>query len=156
MLLGVDTIYCLKCQTPKPADDYYPSSLRIGQRQCRQCRNEAQRRRWQECKALVDQLKAEASPCRDCGNDWPPLCMEFDHRDPSTKDIALSVIVASGSMPRLLAELDKGEFVCAFCHRIRTDAFRYRVGATGRVTGPHLHFSVYLNTVAVDPELFLT
>ena len=62
-------------------------------------------------------------PCLDCGGDFPPHVMDFDHRDPSTK----SFPIASGKVllkSRALLELEiaKCDVVCANCHRIRTAA----------------------------------
>lgn len=67
----------------------------------------------------VNTLKRE--PCSDCGNRFPPVCMEFDHRDADMKLDSVSSLVGRGaSWDRINLEITKCDLLCANCHRIRT------------------------------------
>lgn len=86
------------------------------------------RRKYDDRRERLEKLKDR--PCMDCGGRFPPCVMQFDHRDPSTKDRRFK---SPGMMPgrttwdAFLAEIEKCDLVCANCHAIRTHLTR-RVG----------------------------
>lgn len=62
-------------------------------------------------------------PCADCGNKFPPVCMDFDHLPEHQKLFNISTVTNGRSgwtLEDLLTEIAKCEVVCANCHRIRT------------------------------------
>ena len=73
-------------------------------------------------------LALRARPCHDCGITYPPIVMQFDHRDPSGKsfNVAQSWCRATDAV---LKEAAKCDIVCRNCHRDRT--FRRRQPQAG-------------------------
>jgi hypothetical protein len=61
-----------------------------------------------------------SKPCMDCGGEFPPECMDFDHRPEETKLFHIAQLSHGRSRERLNAEVAKCDIVCANCHRIRT------------------------------------
>lgn len=71
----------------------------------------------------VNELKS-STPCADCGNKFPAICMDFDHQRDKVEEV--SRLVANGEKWDVIqAEIDKCEIVCANCHRIRTQIANY-------------------------------
>lgn len=82
---------------------------------------EIARRRKAELHAKLDKVKSV--PCSDCQKQYAPCVMDFDHRDPSTKETNVSRLVGYGSgLPwkKIEMEIAKCDLVCANCHRLRT------------------------------------
>src|SRR3989338_6418805 len=67
-------------------------------------------------------IALKQKPCMDCGVQYPPYVMDFDHRDKKTKVASINEMINlhSYSKNKILKEIDKCDLVCANCHRIRT------------------------------------
>lgn len=59
-------------------------------------------------------------PCADCGVQYPPYVMQFDHRDPGVKLFNVSAAPGRYSTDQVLNEIAKCDVVCANCHAERT------------------------------------
>lgn len=68
----------------------------------------------------ISQIK-QTTPCADCGDTFPgrPEVMDFDHRDPSTKNFTMAR-ARWKKWETIELEMAKCDIVCANCHRTRT------------------------------------
>ena len=71
-------------------------------------------------KALI--LAAKDRPCSDCGGEFPPECMDFDHVRGEKKFGVGSY--GGRKLEVVLEEIQKCDIVCANCHRIRSHKTR--------------------------------
>ena len=72
--------------------------------------------RRQEHRKWLRKLKRESDGCRLCGES-DPRRLDFHHREPSEKEMAVNKMVPYGySKSRIRAEIEKCELLCANCH----------------------------------------
>ena len=75
-------------------------------------RNEERKKK---LRAFIASLKVTG--CSRCP-EKDPACMDFHHRDGSTKEISIGQVVAAGwSIERIKREAEKCDVLCANCHR---------------------------------------
>lgn len=134
--------FCKACNTEKLEEEFNKKGTGH-QAKCRTCQHAYHKAFYQEnCerekKRLLGHKKArkiklslfinklKSNPCTDCGNTFPPICMDFDHLRDKSFNIG-EVYARLTSEKTILEEIAKCELVCANCHRIRTQN-RSKVG----------------------------
>lgn len=61
------------------------------------------------------------APCQDCEGWFPPVCMDWDHKDPKSKKMQISEFRSKKcTKAEIITEIQKCDLVCANCHRVRT------------------------------------
>jgi hypothetical protein len=124
---------CLKCGVEKPLDNFHRGGRDGYQAWCKACRKiydrayhkrtwyrrVDQKRLWKHKR--YDWLRGlKRRPCVECGGEFHPAAMQFDHRPGVDKAFDVSWGIARYSRERILAEIAKCDLVCANCHAVRT------------------------------------
>jgi hypothetical protein len=99
--------FCKECQREYSKQHYYE-------------RNERQRQRLRE---ILQQAKS--TPCQDCGVQYAPHIMDFDHREGVDKFDHVGRLILY-TKRKLLEEIAKCDIVCSNCHRERTHLRRLK------------------------------
>lgn len=126
---------CSKCKVQKSKSEFSRNKRRKDglQSECKTCRAAYLRKNYKENKkrymasarlgrqkraSLLKEIK-HMKPCVDCGVRYPHYVLDFDHRDPSKKNMCVAYLVRY-STPKMLEEIKKCDLVCSNCHRERT------------------------------------
>lgn len=146
---------CKMCEITKSIDDFYRHSGRNHKRYiCKDC-NKLQLQQYKrstpeafERHRYVTRMRAfkhsliikalKDKPCLDCGVQYPPYVMDFDHIDNKLFGIGGG---SGKNFDKLLEEILKCELVCANCHRERT--FKRKLE---RTAFEDMDFSVIVDT----------
>lgn len=87
---------------------------------------------------LVARMRAlKAGPCDDCGGQFHPAALSFDHRPGTQKIRDLATLAGRGLTGLFERELPKCDVVCANCHAVRTFRRREERWASG-MSSPHI------------------
>ena len=105
--------WCRSCQRAYAHDHYLRNIDQYKAKARKTLRGDRQRLRQR-----VDDFLA-THPCVDCGT-ADIAVLEFDHRDPAEKRMAVSTLASRRGWPAVEREIAKCEVRCANCHRRRT------------------------------------
>ncbi len=109
-----DTKHCPYCNLDKPRSEFYQKETGHYGR-CKPCFLAYKHESFNRTKAALVQYKG--SKCFKCTRTGHPAEFDFHHRDPSTKDFAISA-KHGYSFEALKLEVDKCDLICACCHRL--------------------------------------
>lgn len=127
---------CKVCGEVKPVDQYRAykqtyNSATLGRpvtgnyiaKRCKACvQKKSRERSFKKIKANRDRVIEyfKKNPCVDCG-DTRPVVLEFDHRDPKTKEYNVAELLQNAyPWEKIKKEIDKCDVRCANCHQRKT------------------------------------